>query len=754
MFLRLKFLLLAAIAFISCSCLFSAEFNALIFIKNPNLPEPVSFAISQVKESCAKNNIEFSESDSLESCPENSIVLRVAYTKSDSELQIKNNELQPLKFEQDESYAIRVEKTGSSMSVWVLSTNLTGAMYGVLDIAECIDLADFSSLANCDQKPYIANRGIKFNIPLDLRNPSYTDISDSGQQNIAEMWDFDFWKRQFDAMAKNRYNVISLWSLNPFPSMVKVPEYPDIALDDVWKTTHKLTKRGNNTGSDFLQPEYLENYEVIKKISIDEKIEYWRKVMAYARSRGIRTYIFTWNIFTHGMFGKYGISDHRDNVETQKYFRAAVREAILTYPDLAGIGITAGENMRNIRKKGVISQEQWLWETYGKGINDALAKEPERDFVLIHRLHMTSMEGIKKIFEGLKCPLQVSYKYSVAHMYSIVNPRFINPVLPHLSNENQSWLTLRNDDFYALRWGNENYAREYVKNIPGISDNKIVGFYMGSDGYCLGKDFLGTYEDNNRPLNIEKQWYAYMLWGRLSYNPDLPSKIFDGALKHRYPNMNFDALKSAWYSSSMIFPWATRQIWGDIDLKWWPEGCRRVGKFISVKNVVEMPPINGSNIIPMLDWAENPKEKKGKITPLEVADTLEKYSKMTEQSLKEFNTNYVDSWDESSQLLSDIKLFSLLGFYYSHKIRAAAYISLYNFNGNEDDKAKALANIKNAYDYWLEYSSLYNKRYKPALYNRLGYVDMMESRKDAERDIDIVKNWKVGEVDKKNLKKK
>ena len=47
------------------------------------------------------------------------------------------------------------------------------------------------------------------------------------------MWSMDFWREFFDEMARDRYNVLSLWSLHPFPSLVKVPEYPDVALADV-----------------------------------------------------------------------------------------------------------------------------------------------------------------------------------------------------------------------------------------------------------------------------------------------------------------------------------------------------------------------------------------------------------------------------------------------------------------------------------------------------------------------------------------
>jgi hypothetical protein len=87
------------------------------------------------------------------------------------------------------------------------------------------------------QNPYMKVRGTKFNIPLDVRTPTYTEPSDAAQNNMAEMWNFEFWKEYIDNLARYRYNTVSLWNMHPFPSMVKVPEYPDIALDEVRKST-------------------------------------------------------------------------------------------------------------------------------------------------------------------------------------------------------------------------------------------------------------------------------------------------------------------------------------------------------------------------------------------------------------------------------------------------------------------------------------------------------------------------------------
>jgi hypothetical protein len=129
-----------------------------------------------------------------------------------------------------QSYSIRVQNDGGRRVITVRGADAAGAMYGGLDIAEAIRTGTLDSLKDSDHSPHIARRGIKFNIPLDLRTPSYTDCSDAAQANIPEMWEREFWTAFLDAMARHRYNVLSLWSLHPFPSLVKVPEFPEVAL--------------------------------------------------------------------------------------------------------------------------------------------------------------------------------------------------------------------------------------------------------------------------------------------------------------------------------------------------------------------------------------------------------------------------------------------------------------------------------------------------------------------------------------------
>ena len=116
-----------------------------------------------------------------------------------------------------ESFAIA--KTGRG-DVTIVGSDAAGAMYGGLELAEQISIGGFNVVEETEQSPYMPMRGTKFNIPLDVRSPSYSAPCDAAQNNIEEMWSLEFWKEYIDELASHRYNYISLWNLHPFPSIL------------------------------------------------------------------------------------------------------------------------------------------------------------------------------------------------------------------------------------------------------------------------------------------------------------------------------------------------------------------------------------------------------------------------------------------------------------------------------------------------------------------------------------------------------
>jgi len=116
-----------------------------------------------------------------------------------------------------QAYALRTTNM-PDMSYWVLGGDAVGVMYGGLQIAENISVSGFSGSFDSEESPYLLNRGMKLNLPLDRRIPTYVGgwSSNSAKKAIPHVWDMTFWKTLIDQQARNRYNMLSVWVHHPF----------------------------------------------------------------------------------------------------------------------------------------------------------------------------------------------------------------------------------------------------------------------------------------------------------------------------------------------------------------------------------------------------------------------------------------------------------------------------------------------------------------------------------------------------------
>ncbi len=618
-------------------------------------------------------------------------------------------------------------------TIYILGYDEAGTMYGGLEAAEIIKVKGIDAVQNQLQNAYMKVRGTKFNIPLDMRSPTYTEPSDAAQNNIDDMWDFGFWKEYIDNLARYRYNVISLWNMHPFPSMVKVPDYPDVALNDVRKSTGIWKENYSLNGWGFDAPEIMKSHEVIKKITIDEKIEFWRKVMAYGKQRNVQFYIVTWNIFVYGTDGKYGITDKVENSITTDYFRKSVKQMVLTYPDLAGIGLTTGENMYDYT---ATQKEEWAYATYGLGVVDALKEQPDRKINFIHRQHQSKASEITKIFKGITENKNInflfSFKYAQAHVYSSVNQVFHQDFVKDIQSENLKTLwTLRNDDNFYFRWGAPDFVRDFIKNIPY---NVSEGFYYGSDQYVWGREFLSKNTTGTREIEIVKHWYQWMCWGRLGYNPAMGNDRFVDIIQSRFPSVNAREMFDAWQSASMIYPLVTGFHWGSLDFQWYiesgqsqPSVSKTPSGYHDINNFINLPPHRGTENVSIPDYVLSFLSNtpvKG-ITPLQVAENIIKNADLA--------LNWPDKQNpvNSTQLritIDDIKTMAWLGKYYAHKIKAATYLAIFRETLQKEWQNKAIYELNSSAAYWRHYATLGLSNYhNPIWTNRVGIVDWKEN---------------------------
>jgi hypothetical protein len=678
----------------------------------------IAFAANDLKIILDKKEINV-QSRPLSSLPSNPEGMQIVIAQNDKEIikVLKREGGSDVGTLNPQEYALRLTGSGNEKGYWVIGGDRIGAMYGGIHLGEIVKAFELDAVEDENQSPYIKKRGIKFNIPLDERVPSHDDRGTAAQANIENMWDFSFWTEYLDVLARQRYNVLSLWNKHPFPCMVKLDDYPEVALDDVYNKSGK-----------------------VKEISIDQKIELWTKIMEYANDRGIEVMIITWNIHMNGAKGKYGITENVENAVTKDYLRKSVEKIFLTYPLLTGIGVTAGENMNDI---GDDDKEQWLWDTYGKGIQDVQNVQTDRHIRFIHRYWWTSFDKIESRFGQLKDGFDMSFKYARAKMYAAYDPPFAEKeLLPNLPEGMLTWWNIRNDDIYNLRWGNPEYAKNFILNLP--DEDKTAGYYMGSDRYSWGRESISKNPLSQGVLENEKHWYSFLLWGRLGYDPETPVGLLKGLIKNRFPTVSSEDLFAAWNASSEVIPLVNKFHWFSWDYLWWPEAGISTGYgaaidgYHDINDFIQAEVMDESDLITIVDYAEAVLENQiiSGTTSLEVAEMLESYAKTALDKTREMSGGTNVELDET---LGDIRAMAHLGNYYGKKIRGATYLKLFQDSKEKKYKDLALSNLEDALMSWKEYASVLESQYIKMNISMQGLFDWDEIEKEVKEDIRIVR---------------
>jgi hypothetical protein len=532
--------------------------------------------------------------------------------------------------------------------------------------------------------------------------------------------------------------------------MIKLEEYPEIAVDDVYYAKGGSLSTTHLDPAKRLDEDTEGTLNLGKKISIDEKIQYWQKLFQYAADRGIEIIMMHWNLHMHGADGKYGITQEQDNPVTIKYIRACVREMLLTYPQITGIGTCAGENDDRYLRDEYMT-ENFVFNAYGRAVMDVKELQPDREIRFIIRRHSTEYEDITNAFKNYTGGvIETSVKYAVAHMYSSRRPQEWEKRIVDEGwlEKYKVWLNLRNDDIFMHRWGSPDFAREFIKWMP---HEHSPGFYMGSDTYVWGREFISKNLETAGRLEIDKHWYQFRLWGQLAYNIELGDDYWQAVLKQRFPSVDAKLLLEAWETVSEVIPQLNRSVWSPTDGSFCAEGCRRTSGFLTldgyqfarpamVLNRIENAP--DPQCITVTDWARaylKGEELKG-VTPLQVADNLDGYAAVAQEALPVLRSQMGNNV-ELKETLNDIESMAFLGRYYADKMRGAAKLALYREGERQDSKYldQAVAHLQDAVQEWKAYAAVLTPQYKTQIGARANSLDWNSTLKEVEKEVETIK---------------
>jgi hypothetical protein len=95
-------------------------------------------------------------------------------------------------------------------------------------------------------------------------------------------------------------------------------------------------------------------------------------------------------------------------------------------------------------------------------------------------------------------------------------------------------------------------------------------------------------------------------------------------------------------------------------------------------------------------------------------------------------------------MVNDCEALAWLGHYYAAKIRGACALALFDANGDPFERDSAVRYLESALSHWQRYAGVRDAQYVPALYNRVGYVDVTALTDKVAADIPIARSWKPG----------
>jgi len=153
----------------------------------------------------------------------------------------------------------------------------------------------------------------------------------------------------------------------------------------------------------------------------------------------------------------------------------------------------------------------------------------------------------------------------------------------------------------------------------------------------------------------------------------------------------------------------------------------------------------GAAVLCIRDWrkrltARQPMEQ---TTPLEIAAALDRAAAEAFTALEALRETAKGDL-ELQKNVNDGEAFAWLGRYYAAKIRGACSLALFDAKGDAHEHATALRHLTDALSHWKNYASIRDAQYLPALYNRVGYVDITALTEKVAADIAIARAWKPG----------
>ena len=595
---------------------------------------------------------------------------------------------------------------GGKPALVLYGADARGLMYAALDVADRIGRGSgttdpFERVRDVAEEPFLGERGIS----IYTMHRAYFE---------SRLYDDRYWQKYFDMLAASRINsfVVIFGYENggflapPYPYFFDVAEFPDVKLVGLTRD-----EQARNTAA-------------------------FKTMMRRAHERGISVTAAIWDhiyrggVQTGGIPGAPTAPDPNvpglvwgvtaDNLSA--YTKAALRRFLQVFPEVDAIQFRMHEES-GLKREEMVS----FWhEVFG------LIKAAKPDM----RIDLRAKDLPDAVIEdalrqGLAA--RVSTKFWMEQMGLPFHPTHVNPqnqrdrrhgyadLLRYPQRYRVHWQLWSGGTTRLLLWGDPDYVRRFAGAArlyggDSFEVNEMLATKMLGEPHAEKPIEILTPAARYFDYEFERYWNFYLLWGRLTYNPDTPASLWEEEFTRRFGDAAGPHVMKAQHIASRVLPrivassyryayfpttrgWAEMKRQDDLPAFAGLEGSD-TQQFMNPRDAARSL-LNGGETA--MRRPEETSQWFAQTADAILAELAQAEQAMGDRGSKEFRST-----------VTDCRILAALARYYSWRLQAAVSYNLYKESRDLSSFDAALANEKRAIQAWSDIvqaaATVYNDR--------------------------------------------
>jgi hypothetical protein len=663
---------------------------AISIITDQSIGSPVEHGLFVLTSSLDKQKITWEKVGSIENARGKTLLVVGLFSGNGTAAKLVRDSNQPILSGAESLYIWNMAY--HKKPVWVINgSDDRGIMYGLLDVAERIDwITDptdpFSKVIPMTETPEVSTRAIS----IYTMNRAYWE---------SRFYDEDYWATYMDMLAKNRFNSLVVifgyengGFLAPcYPYFFDVDGFPGV-------------KMGNITAAEQ-----------------EKNLTALNRMIEMAHERGITFKVGIWDHIYRGGVQTGGLSQEElSTYDTNHLVKGLDSENLLDYTNAALIKFMQkvpnldGIQFRMHNESGLRTGEEM--ERFWTGIFNML-KTTRPEFQIDLRAKELP-EMIIQIAKNLGLNFTITTKYWMEQMGLPFHPTHINredqfnrrhgyaDMLSYPQEYKIHWRLWTGGTQRILLWGSPKYVRRFIAsthlyNGTGFEVNEPLATKMEAQPHNIKPFALLNPPYVYYQYEFERYWHFFQVFGRLGYNLNTPSEVWDREFEKRFGKDSGDAIEEALHKASWVLPmivaacspyskfpttrgWPEKQRYGDL-----PEYARAEGsdiqQFASFDTEAKLL-IEGGETAQRLPSATSNWFAQ---TSQEINALIAKAETLAPADNKEFHST-----------ITDLKILSDLAFYHSLRIPAAICYRIYKRTNDPHALDDAIGYEKLAIEAW------------------------------------------------------